>query len=160
MESRKSPYRKLAGSKKFFDNAKAIIVDRDPRDIYILAKYFLKSNANWIPTNTVENFIKYHRLIRNDKLPSDSNMIHIRYEDLIYDYENTARTIMAFLELKNGGSGTKRNISILLFPSIIRSFFKYSGLADDIRQIEEKLPEYIYPFEKFAMKPSHRDKPF
>ena len=43
----------------YIDNCKCIIVDRDPRDIYLLNENVNK--ASFIPSNNINKFIKWYR---------------------------------------------------------------------------------------------------
>lgn len=49
---------------KYFEDPYAIVVDRDPRDLYILSKYYIHADSLWIPTDNVENFITYYKQMR------------------------------------------------------------------------------------------------
>ncbi len=147
-------------SMKFFDDPKAVLVDRDPRDIYVLAKCYLRSNGAFIPTDDVEDYIRYHRLVRNDALPSDPDIMRMRYEDLIYDYERTGKRLTDFLGLGDIGSGEKKYFDPAVSIDNTQLFLKHPELAGDIRRIEEALPEYLYPFEKFSLRPRHSQEPF
>ena len=50
---------------QFFDNARTIVVDRDPRDIYILIKKYLPSSSHWFASDTVQEFVQYYRITHN-----------------------------------------------------------------------------------------------
>ncbi len=146
-------------SMKFFDSPKAVLVDRDPRDIYVLAKCYLKSKGNFIPTDNVENFIKYHKLVRNN-IPDRTDICCIRYENMIYDYEATARKLMDFLEFTTDGWERKKYFDPAVSINNTQLFLKHPELSGDIQQIEKELAEYIYPFERFECKPQHSCMPF
>ena len=126
-------------SMKYFDNPFAIIVDRDPRDIYVLAKKYLKREGSFIPSDKVEDYILYHRLVRTKcEKEDEAKILRMSFEDLVYDYDKTALRIQNF-SIEN-----------------TQLFLKFPELAADIHQIEKALPEYLYPFEKTACMPSHR----
>lgn len=147
-------------SMKFFDKPKAIIVDRDPRDIYILAKCYLKRKGSFIPTDNVDDFIKYHRLVRNPNLSEGQDILFIRYEDMIYEYEQTTMQLLNFLGLLN----TRREEKKYFDPSVsidnTQLFLNHPEFKKDISRIEKELPEYLYPFEKYLDKPQHYQTPF
>ena len=89
------PYHK----KKFeplFPNFKQIVVDRDPRDVYLDAK-----NYNAYPiTEDIESFVSFYESSRKLNLSKDdSSTLLISFEDLIYDYDKTTNKIMEFLKL-------------------------------------------------------------
>lgn len=147
-------------SMKFFDDPKAVLVDRDPRDIYVLAKCSLKSKSSFIPTDNVEDYIRYHRLVRNEDLPADPDILCMRYEDLIYDYEQTGKKLTDFLGLGDVGSNEKKYFDPAVSIDNTQLFLKHPELSDDIRKIEKALPEYLYPFDKYSIKPEHSQSPF
>jgi len=138
---------------KYFENPKAIIVDRDPRDIYLYIKMFLRPRGRegfQVPTGNVNDFIKYIRLVH--KTPSDlknrNDIMYINFEHLIYDYENTIKKVSDF-------TGVIKHINKgkYFIPSRSRTntqlFKVYSDFKDDIKIIENELSDYIFPFENF-----------
>ena len=46
---------------KYFENPVAIIVDRDPRDVYLFMKKFLYKKKRFIPCDNVEDFVTYYK---------------------------------------------------------------------------------------------------
>ena len=50
---------------KYFEDINVIVVERDPRDLYLLSKYVWKDNV--IPTETVELFCKWYKYTRNHR---------------------------------------------------------------------------------------------
>lgn len=149
-------------SMKYFDDPKAIIVDRDPRDIYVLAKKFWQTQGNFIPSDTVENYISYHRLIRKhpEGMKSD-RVLRIQYEDLIYNYDATVKTVTEFLDLDVDHWAPKKYFDPQVSIENTQVFRRFaSGLEDDIKKIEKELPEYLYQFEKYEQHAQGKRKPF
>lgn len=143
-------------SMKYFDDPRAIIVDRDPRDLYILAKCYLMSGASFIPSDNVDDYILYHRLIRTRCEKEDgSDILRISFEDMVYDYDETALKIRSFLGLSDSQQEKKKYFDPAVSIENTQLFLKHPELAEDIRKIEKALPEYIYPFEKYTQKPKH-----
>lgn len=146
-------------SMKFFEKSKAILVDRDPRDLYILAKCYLKIQGSCIPTDNVQKFVEYWRLIREGCTDDDSNILHISFEDLIFNYEVTSAKIKHFLGIEYAC-----NINFFFDPDVsinnTRLFLNHSGLREDIEYICKELPQYLYPFEKCNRIPTRKKKPF
>ena len=144
-------------SMKYFDNPFAIIVDRDPRDIYVLAKKYLKREGSFIPSDKVEDYILYHRLVRTKcEKEDEAKILRMSFEDLVYDYDKTALRIQNFLGLHNSKQEKKKYFDPAVSIENTQLFLKFPELAADIHQIEKALPEYLYPFEKTACMPSHR----
>ena len=80
---------------------KVIIVDRDPRDLYVTSKMFLTSGT--IPIDTPEHFVEWFKWTREQsKIQQDSDSIlRVQFEDMIYEYERTRTKIVEFCGLGN-----------------------------------------------------------
>ena len=144
---------------KFFKNSKAILVDRDPRDLYILAKCYLKIQGSCIPTDDVQKFVEYWRLIRENCTVDDSNILHISFEDLIFNYGVISDRIKHFLGIENSCNNNTffdPNVSI----NNTRLFLSHSELSKDIEYICKELSQFLYPFEKCDQIPTRKIKPF
>ncbi len=139
-----------AKSFSFFENPYAIVVDRDPRDLFIFANEVLLSRGRFMPTNDVKEFVKYYRLMR-DGMPyknPNERIINISFESMIYDYDRTAKKIDDFLNLKNNNRKT------IFVPEIsaantnlVKKFPKY---AKEVEYIESSLEDYLFDFEKYG----------
>lgn len=130
----------------FFDDPRAIIVLRDPRDIYIMMKHFIKKDASWIPTDSVEKFIEFYK---NQYVlyPDSSQILYLKFEDLIYRYTSTINEIEDFL-------GIKMHVRQYEFfdPSKsvnnTRLFEKIPNYSEDILKIERELDDFLFDFDK------------
>lgn len=138
---------------KFFDNPKAIIVDRDPRDMYIFTKefYHKRGTIYQIPTDTVSNFVKYFLHMRKGQpyLQEDDRILLLRFEDMVYRFQETERKIQSFCEL----SASERKYHYFFPEKSINNtqiYKRYPEYEQDIRYIEKELREYLYPFEEFG----------
>ena len=141
-------------SMKFFDDPKAIIVDRDPRDVYLLIKCGLHSTISWMPSDSADDFIKYYRLNRvMNNYSEDTDILRIRYEDLIYEYDRMCKVIISFLGLEKSewakGTYFDPHVSI----NNTQLYLRFPEYLEDIKAIEKELPEYLYPFERYGLKP-------
>lgn len=133
----------------FFDDPVAIVVDRDPRDLYLYTKYFLKNKARQIPTNNVQSFVEYYKRThmgdRNDK-----SIIHIRFEEAIYEYERILNLLSNRLNLGNHVYQKKffnPNKSV----NNTNMMKKIDYNKNEINFIESELSEYIFPFEEYTI---------
>lgn len=141
-----------AKSFPFYDDPYAVVVDRDPRDLYIFAKEKLRTKGRFMPSDKVEDFITYYRILRDNQPYKDPNerVLIVSFESMIYDYENSIRRIDEFLQVKNNNRKSIFNPDLSVAnTNLIRRFPQYQ---EDIRQIEKSLPEYLFPFEKFEGK--------
>jgi len=136
-------------SMKFFNSPKCIIVDRDPRDLYVMAKHVYGMNAIFIPTDTVDNFIEYYIRIRDKRYWSESDSIlFIKFEDLIYKYDETVNKIISFVGPCIGQHFKKKQF---FKPDVsianTNVFNQFPNEKDAIAKIERDLKEWVYPFE-------------
>ena len=89
--------------KCFDDNFKMIIVDRDPRDLYILDQHIWSNNAFrkssvHFPTDMIAFSEEWKNTLVEDFKNPNAKRVH--FEDLVYDYENAVNSIETFLGLK------------------------------------------------------------
>ncbi len=136
---------------KYFDNPRAIVVDRDPRDHYLFSKRFLLNKAGPIPVESAEKYVKYYRAQRMDRgyVSDDPNVLKIRFEDMIYDYEATTEKIRKFAGLE-GLKSAHRYFAPELSINNTQMFKRFPEHEEEVRYIEKELPEFLYPFEKYG----------
>lgn len=144
------PQHTVLFEKYFDDNFKAISVERDPRDIYFLSKYFWSKPPYSItgaplPVD-VDEFCEYW--LENLNYKRDvKNLLIIKFEDLVYKYAETTETIMDYL-----GIDRKHHTDKLKFfnPEYsiknTQSFLMNKNAENEIKVIENKLGEYLYDF--------------
>lgn len=130
----------------YFDDIKVIVVDRDPRDLYIQNRYRVK--ATWIPSD-LNDFIKLYRGQRRNimKEPKDNRILHINFEHAIYHYEEFTKIVMDFigLTLKQHVTTTmKFNPAVSINNTQL--WKKYDIPKDVLSKIENELGEYCYHF--------------
>lgn len=133
---------------RYFDDIKVFVVERDPRDIYILAKYIWKSRV--VPTDSVELFCKwylYTRIHRKTEIYNSNTTKLVQFEDLIYKYDETTKMIGEWvgLDLKNH---VRKQQTFDPNKSIknTRLWLNKPECMDEIKYIENALPEYLYSF--------------
>lgn len=134
----------------YFDNPYAIVVDRDPRDVYLLVKHFAFRGGRFIPTDRVEEYVEYFRSVRKHRPDKDpQRVIRIKFEDLIYEYQRTVKKIEEFLGISQHihiGEYFKPEISMR--NTQMMDMFPEEKKA--IEYIEQELPEYLFPFDKYG----------
>ena len=134
---------------RYFDDIQAVIVDRDPRDIFLLEKYHWKDGV--IP-NEAETFCKWflytrengkHRMIQNDRIH------YLQFEDMIYHYDETAEKLINWLGLKSEWHTSKQKY-FCPEKSInnTRLWEKEKCNLSEVRYIEEHLKNYLYNLEE------------
>ncbi|MDD6678367.1 MAG: sulfotransferase [Firmicutes bacterium] len=135
----------------FFENPKAIIVDRDPRDYFVhcnVVSYPL--GYRFMPIRDVEAFVDlYRRQRKNQPYRVDSEQVmNIRFEDMIYEYEKTAERIMRFCGLTEH-TNPKKYFKPEMSVNNTQLYRRYPQFAGQIAYIEKELPEYLYDYSKY-----------
>ena len=132
---------------KYFDDPKCIIVDRDPRDTYIFIKTKLKHRGSFMPSDSVCDFVEYYKKIRNnyEKIKSKKNVLFIKFEDMVYKYDETTKKVTDFL-----GIGANPNPKTIFIPersmANTQLFKRFKEFESDIKYIEKELSAYLYDF--------------
>lgn len=80
----------------YLSNYRIIQVLRDPRDVYATA---VKYSVPWIPKSSSSEFICWYTHSLN-KLKDNDRLKIIRFENLVFNYDNTVREIENFLDLQ------------------------------------------------------------
>lgn len=139
---------------QFIKNGKCIIIDRDVRDIYVNC---IKHNNGYNDdveifkkisgASKIESFIERQRIMRIASCEQNNdNILRIRFEDLVYNYEITLRVIIEFLNLEPASH--KKKLKFFNPSKSINNCNNWLDLPSDelinIKKIEQLLPEYCY----------------
>lgn len=134
-----------------FDNPKAIVVDRDPRDNYLFTKFVLnKRHVNHMPADSAEHFVSYYEALRHNQpyIRENPNILLLHFEELVYDYDNATKKIRTFVGL--GENPRPQSIFVPQMSMANTQLFKrYPEFAEDIKYIEDHLKDYLYDFSPF-----------
>lgn len=138
-----------AKSFPFFDDVCAVVVDRDPRDMYIFAKKVLLSKGRFMPTDTVEDFIAYYRALRDGQPYKEPNsrVLVLQFEEMVYNYDEMADKLDSFLGIKN--KNRKKYFIPEMSAANTNLIRRYPEFADDVAVIEREIPEYLFDFGKY-----------
>ena len=132
---------------RYFNDIKVFIVDRDPRDIFVLEKYVWRDGV--IPLN-VEEFCKWFKYTREHRLTEQVNTDQVRFiqfEDMIYRYEETAQKISDWLGLDlNEQNKKKQCFNPERSRENTHTWKKIKCDMKEIEYIEHELKEYLYTF--------------
>ena len=132
----------------FDDKLKVIVVERDPRDLFILNKYIWHEKQIGVPFPLeVNEFCKYYKNMReSEKKCNSKKVLRVKFEDLIYNYEIELNKIKKFLNFKTEehiNPKSRFNPEISIKNTQIFNNQKYKN---EIKIIEEKLSDYLYNF--------------
>lgn len=146
----------------FEDNVKIIVVNRDPRDIFLLNKYVwfappIGRGKPFFPTDVKEFAALWKRMVK----PSfnTKKCLVINFEDLIYQYERTVAIIEKYLEI-DSSCHVRPKTELIPEQSIENTqvFNVKDEWAEEVSCFSDELGEYLYKF-PFRRKPQ-REKMF
>ena len=144
------PHNAFRVPKYFDDDFRLIIAERDPRDIFIMLKHNddIGFDQSLLPIDTVENFVSFWKRLRDRVKPvHDERVITIRFEDLIYNYDETVAFLERQCNLRPEDHLKKRQILRPEKSILNTQLFRLNNKWDDeIAYIERELPEYLYDF--------------
>lgn len=132
---------------RYFDDVKIIVVDRDPRDLYLLEKIIWQWGV--IPVETVEEFVEWFKITRkyaDDVNDDPKKVLRICFEDLVYRYDETKKRLFEFVgisEAAHVNPQTKFNPDISIKNTNMKK--KIRGCEKEIKYIENNLSKYLYP---------------
>lgn len=133
----------------YFPNMKIIVVDRDPRDLYLLNELYW--HEAWIPSHKLDIYIKWFEEIRRDIedeiYHNSDNVLFVHFEDTIYKYDETIPRIMNFLGLTTTSHISPRTYFV---PEESKRNTKLWEKVDkrknEIEEIEKSLKKYCYRY--------------
>jgi len=138
---------------RYFNLPKVIIVDRDPRDLYIMNKVFWGSG--YVPSIDINLFIKWYSQTRQSRKTELSDSTRIKtgevlftqFESLIYEYDNSVEKIMNYTGLSASEHVKKlKCFNPELSIKNTQVYVNYPELQHNINLIENHLGEYCYNF--------------
>jgi hypothetical protein len=94
---------------QYFNNAKLIVVDRDPRDIYVdlvNRKVLIGMDADVGYRH--KRFVVWFKALR-ENITVNSDLLQLKFEDLIYSYDSEINKIYDFLEAAEYMHKNKKN---------------------------------------------------
>ena len=137
------PANRASWAKRYFDNAKVIVVDRDPRDVYIdLIKEKSLVGYDVAVHHDVQLFIDWFKKVRRPD-PVFADYKRIQFEELILNYNQTIEEVYDYCEIDpvlhiHKGDKLKPEVS-----SKNIGMWKCYQYPEEIKKIEDQLKEYI-----------------
>ena len=146
-------YKELKKAISYFESCKIIMVDRDPRDLYLELlrsgkdRYIIGSNDS---ISKAKSFINFFRKLRveQDDIINDENILLLQFEDLCFEYEESLKNIYNFL-----GMESKNHIKKGKFfkPNESRQNINiwHNASSDEMKAInliENELPSFLHKY--------------
>ena len=130
---------------KYFPNLKVVVVDRDPRDLYLLNELYW--HEAWIPSFDINTFIKWFKELRRNTCHNCENVMIVKFEDTIYRYDDVIPHIITFLELDDCHQVYKKKFfNPNKSMQNTRLWEKTDRYKLEIGQIAECLNSYCYKY--------------
>lgn len=139
------PPTNLVRYSRYFSDIVIFVVERDPRDLYLLEKLYWKGKV--APAYNVKVFCDWYEWTRKQfelfELPT--NALKVQFEDLIYDYNNTVKRIMDFVGIEEKHHiFPKSKLNPEISMKNTRIWKKFPEFEEDVRYIENRLSKYCY----------------
>ena len=130
---------------RYVSDLKIIVVDRDPRDIFIMEKEIW--NGCVVPTENVEEFCKWYLWTRNTLKSIPQNALKIQFEDMIYNYDKTISQIENFLGINRSNHVfLKQKFNPEVSKNNTQTWYLYNKYKYEIEYIKKHLADYCYNF--------------
>ena len=132
---------------KFFEDPYAIVVDRDPRDNYVFANTRLLGGNHFMAASPVEDFVKYYKALRDNQpyKQESERVMHIQFEDMVYNYEETTLKIRNFFHLGDNPAPKSIFDPAISMPNT-QVWKRFPQYAKDIEYIEQQLQDYLFDY--------------
>lgn len=137
---------------KYYRDAKAIIVDRDPRDLYILAKKYYPKRFYQMPYENVKDYVAYYKSMHStiDENLLNKDVLYVKFEDMIYKYDETADKIKSFLDI-TGPQKKKKFFDPEISAGNTQLYRRFDDCDEEIKYIEHNLRQYCYDFAHYQI---------
>ena len=133
----------------YFDKSlKVIVVERDPRDVFVINKYVWSKKGLSLPfpleVNEFCDF--YDKMRKSERIIVSDSVLRVKFEDLIYNYEDVLKKVKNFMSFKDKEHINKMKKFDPNKSIINTQIFRNQEYENEIKIIEEKLGKYLYQF--------------
>ncbi len=136
---------------RYFHDLKVVVVDRDPRDIYIL------NNEEWhaifIPTSDPEAFVQWFldRRYFTGQLREQANVCEVELEEMIYRYAEFSARLMNFLGYSPEEHCNPRHyFDPAVSEKNTKAWQRYSGYENAVEYIQKHLAPFCERSSRFS----------
>ena len=135
----------------YFSSCKIILVDRDPRDVFI--NYPKDSYGRYLPITDdlmekAKHFVYFYKSIRvnQESVINHPNVLFLKFEDVCFNYEKNLQKILDFSEVDKGKHINK---GMIFSPEQSKkNIGMWKGCKGEMKEaisyIEKELNEYLY----------------
>ncbi|MBR6091483.1 MAG: hypothetical protein IKQ09_01535 [Bacteroidales bacterium] len=126
---------------RYVDNVKGIVVDRDPRDLYI--NHQLRED-HMLPPDP-HQFCEHFRDIRKIIGGEDPNVLYLMIEDMIYHYDVFVPKVCEFVGIdRSHHVQPKKYFDPAISIKGTRTWERYPQFSEAVKTIEQELPDFLY----------------
>ena len=127
-----------------------IIISRDPRDVFIMNKYFWKPRNQEVPYPTdVKEFCNYYKMMRENEKKTNTLALRLNFEDLVLNYEETKQDIENFIGIDSVHHKAKfEYFNPAISVNNLQVYNRDDKYREEVEMIELELSEYLYNFKK------------
>ena len=127
-----------------------IIISRDPRDVFIMNKYFWKPRNQEVPYPTdVKEFCNYYKMMRENEKKTNTLALRLNFEDLVLNYEETKQDIENFIGIDSVHHKAKfEYFNPAISVNNLQVYSRDDKYREEVEMIELELSEYLYNFKK------------
>ena len=131
----------------YVDNLKVIVVDRDPRDLFLLNETHWNGASYICDTTNIYEYINWYKTMREHikTEKKNDNVVYMMIEELIYEYDKSLERLYNFLGLAEEEHIKKRQyFNPDVSKNWTRLWEKYPKYKKEVEIIREHLNEYCY----------------
>lgn len=129
---------------RYIQGSKIIIVNRDPRDIFVETK--IKRPDHIVPLE-VEKFCKWYLNTRlHNQQNSNDHVLIINFEDLVLKFEETSKKLCDFVGMKEYvfSNHVCRHFNPSISKNNVCLYKRFPEISNDIEYIENHLATFLY----------------
>lgn len=135
----------LGRYQRYIRDIKTIVVDRDPRDVYIFQK-LIKEHT--LPSDVYDFCMVYRDSRIKTSMAPEGTCMYVKFEDMIYHYDEYVTKVVEFVGITEDHHIHKKKY---FDPSIsqknTRLWKKYPEYDEEVKIIEHELSEFLYPYQ-------------
>ena len=127
-----------------------IIISRDPRDVFIMNKYFWKPRNQEVPYPTdIKEFCNYYKMMRENEKKTNTLVLRLNFEDLVLNYEETKQDIENFIGIDSVHHKAKfEYFNPAISVNNLQVYNRDDKYREEVEVIELELSEYLYNFKE------------
>lgn len=130
---------------RYMRDTKAIVVDRDPRDVYIFQK-LIKEHT--LPSDPRDFCVVYRDSRQRLSEAPEGSCLYVTFEDMIFHYEENVKRVLEFTGISEEHHVRKKErFNPAISVKNTRLWEKHPEYAEAVKIIEAELPEYLYSYE-------------